>query len=73
MLANYRANQVVCVANVGYPVAHCLIDSILECALAILDRNNSGTQRVHAEHVELLPLAINGAHVDSAVQAEHSC
>mmetsp|Transcript_19269 Transcript_19269/g.55459 ORF Transcript_19269/g.55459 Transcript_19269/m.55459 type:complete len:539 (+) Transcript_19269:544-2160(+) len=66
-----RADEVVRIPHVGHPIPHGLVDGILEGALPLLDGHDLGAEGVHAEDVELLPLAVDGAHVHGAVEAEH--
>ena len=66
----HRAQQVVGVINAGHPVAHRLIDRVLQGAAARRDRNNIGTKQSHSGHVQCLPLGIFFAHVDRALKVE---
>mmetsp|Transcript_12442 Transcript_12442/g.29425 ORF Transcript_12442/g.29425 Transcript_12442/m.29425 type:complete len:608 (-) Transcript_12442:233-2056(-) len=66
-----RADEVVRVPHVGHPIPHGLVDGVLEGALPLLDGHDLGAEGVHAENVELLPLAVDGAHVHGAVQPKH--
>ena len=54
----------------GDPVAHGLVHRVLERAAAGLGRPHLGAEQAHAEHVELLALHVDLAHVDDAVEAE---
>mmetsp|Transcript_6711 Transcript_6711/g.13843 ORF Transcript_6711/g.13843 Transcript_6711/m.13843 type:complete len:323 (-) Transcript_6711:1034-2002(-) len=67
-----RTNQIVCVANISDPVRHGFVDGILECALTILNGDNLGTEGIHTENIKLLTFAIDGTHVNGAVQSKHS-
>mmetsp|Transcript_23470 Transcript_23470/g.49300 ORF Transcript_23470/g.49300 Transcript_23470/m.49300 type:complete len:557 (-) Transcript_23470:110-1780(-) len=71
MRAHRRTNEVVRVPDVGDPVRHGLVDGVLERGLTVVDRDDLGPERVHSKDVELLALAIDGAHVHGAVQAQH--
>mmetsp|Transcript_21583 Transcript_21583/g.35860 ORF Transcript_21583/g.35860 Transcript_21583/m.35860 type:complete len:502 (-) Transcript_21583:691-2196(-) len=62
------ADEVVRVADVGHPVAHGLVDGVLQRAAARLHGHHLGPQHLHAEHVELLTLAVDGTHIHRAVQ-----
>jgi hypothetical protein len=62
--------QVVGGLDGGDPVAHGLVDRVLEGAAAVLDGDDLGAQQLHAGHVERLPLGVDLAHVDLALQAE---
>mmetsp|Transcript_13190 Transcript_13190/g.38309 ORF Transcript_13190/g.38309 Transcript_13190/m.38309 type:complete len:379 (-) Transcript_13190:449-1585(-) len=69
--ADGRANEVMSRFDVGHPVAKGLVDRVLEGPAAALHWHHLGTQGPHAEDVELLALAVDGTHVDDAVQPEH--
>ena len=71
MRSDGRTDEVVRIPDVGDPIPHGLVDGVLEGALPLLDGHDLGAEGVHAEDVELLPLAVDGAHVHGAVQAEH--
>ena len=64
------ADAVERVVDVGDPVAQGLVHGVLEGAGARLHRHDLGAQHLHAEHVGLLPLDVDRAHVDHAGQAE---
>ena len=64
------ADQVIGVVDVGHPVAHRLVHRVLQRAGAGGDRLHLGAEQLHAEHVGLLPLDVDRAHVDDAGQAE---
>ncbi len=68
--ARDRADAVEGVVDVGDPVAQRLVHGVLEGARAGLHGHDLGAQQVHAEHVGLLPLDVDRAHVDDAVEAE---
>ena len=68
--AHRRAEDVVGRLDVRHPVAHRLVDRVLERRRAGRDRPDLGAERVHPEHVRLLALDVLGAHVDDARQAE---
>mmetsp|Transcript_2512 Transcript_2512/g.5272 ORF Transcript_2512/g.5272 Transcript_2512/m.5272 type:complete len:459 (-) Transcript_2512:476-1852(-) len=66
------ADEVVRVPDVGYPVPHGLVDGILEGPLTGLDGDDGCAERVHPEHIELLPLRVNLPHINNALQPQHS-
>ena len=57
-------------AHVRDPVAHRLVDGVLQRARARIDPANLGAQQAHALHVRRLAGHVLGAHVDHAVEAE---
>ena len=63
-----RAEQVVGVADVGHPVAHRLVDGVLQRAAARIHAAHRRAEQAHAEHVERLPRHVVGAHVDDALE-----
>ena len=65
-----RPQNVMRLANVGDPVAHGLVDSLLERALAGLDAPDLGAHETHAVYVEGLAFHVYRAHVDDALQAK---
>ena len=70
MRAGGGADAVEGVGDIGHPVAQRLVHRVLERARARLDRAHLGAQHLHAEDVRLLPLDVDRAHVDDAVEAE---
>src|SRR3990172_4090519 len=66
-----RAQYVMRVRNVRDPVAHGLVDGVLERFAADVDRPHHGPEELHAEDIERLPGNIFRAHVDLAVQPAH--
>ena len=68
--AHHRAEQVVARLDRGHPVAHRLVDGVLERAAARRRRAHLGAEQAHAEHVERLALHVDLAHVDDALEAE---
>ena len=70
MGANGRSDDVVRRADVGHPITEGLVHGVLERPRARLDRHYLGAHLGHAEAVELLPLAIDGAHVHDALEPE---
>ena len=65
-----RAQDVVRRLDVGDPVAHRLVDRVLQRRRARRDRADLGAERPHAQHVRPLALDVLGAHVDDARQVE---
>ena len=63
------AQQVVRVVHVGDPVAERLVDGVLERLGTVGHRDDGGSEELHPGHVEGLPAAVLGAHVDDAFQA----
>ena len=70
MRARGRADDVVGVAHVGDPVAQRLVHGVLQRLRARRDGVDLGAQQLHAEHVGLLALDVDGAHEDLAGQLE---
>ena len=70
MRAHRRAQHVVGGRDVGDPVAHRLVDGVLERRGAGRDRADLGTQRAHPQHVGCLAPDVLLAHVHDARQAE---
>ena len=68
--AHHRAEQVVARLDRGHPVAHGLVDGVLERAAARRRGTHLGAEQPHAEDVERLALHVDLAHVDDAVEAE---
>ena len=68
--AGGRADAVEGVGDVGHPVAQGLVHRVLQRPRAGLDGAHLRPQHLHAEHVRLLPLDVDRAHVDDAVEAE---
>ena len=52
------------------PVAHRLVDRVLQRAAAGVDARDLGAEQPHAEDVQRLALHVLGAHVDVALEAE---
>ena len=66
-----RAQDVVGRTDVRHPVAHGLIDRLLEGLLAGLHRNHLGPEHLHAVDIQFLPLAVDRPHVDDTFHAKH--
>ena len=58
------------VADVGDPVAHGVVDGVLEGGGAGANASDFGPEQAHAVDVELLAAHVFLAHVDDAVEAE---
>ena len=52
--------------NIRHPVAHSLVDGILQRAAARIHTHHLCAQQPHAKHIQPLPLHIFGAHVHPA-------
>jgi hypothetical protein len=63
------ADDVEGVLDVGHPVAHRLVERVLERAAAGLHRNHLGAQKLHAIDVLGLAHDVFAAHVDHALHA----
>ena len=70
--AGDTANQVVSVVDGGDPVAHRVVHRVLQGLRPRLDRDHLSTQQPHPGDVEGLPLGVDLAHVDGAVEPEQS-
>ena len=68
MRAGYRADDVEGVVDVGDPVAHRLVQRVLERATAALDRHHRGAQQFHAVDIRALAFDVFTAHIDHALQ-----
>ena len=64
------AQHVVRRVDVGDPVAKRLVDGVLQRPAAVRDRDDLGAEHPHPGHVQRLPLGVDLAHVDDAVQPE---
>ena len=53
------AENVVRAPDVRHPVAHCLVDRLLERLLTSFNRHDFRTEHAHAKDVQRLPLAID--------------
>ena len=49
--ACHRADDVEGVFDVGHPVSHRLVERVLECLRAALDRHHGRTEQFHPEHI----------------------
>ena len=70
MRSRHAADDVKRVLNVGHPVAHRLVQRVLERLRPGLDRDHFGTEKLHAENVLRLAQHVLGAHVHDAFHAE---
>ena len=76
MRAQCAAQDVVGRAHIGHPVAHRLVDGVLQGGRARADAAHLRAQQAHAEDVQLLPAHVFLAHVDHALHAKqraHGC
>ena len=58
------------VVHIRHPVAHGVVHRILQRRGARTHRNHLRPQQLHAEHIRLLPLHVDRAHVNRARQAK---
>ena len=65
-----RADDVEGVVDVGDPVAHRLVERVLQGLGARLHADHLGTEQAHAVDVRLLPRHVDGPHVDHALEPE---
>ena len=70
MRASRRADAIECVCDIGDPIAQGLIHRVLQRLGAGFDRHDLGAKQIHAKHIGLLPLDIDGAHIDDAIEPE---
>ncbi len=68
--SGHRPEHVVRRLDVGDPVAHRLVDGVLQRARAGGDGDDLGAEQPHPGHVERLAAGVLLAHVDDAVEAE---
>ncbi len=64
------AENVVRVADVGYPVAHGLVDRFLKRLLAGFHADDCCAHEPHAKHIQRLALHVVRAHVDDTLQTK---
>jgi hypothetical protein len=60
------------IGHVGDPVAHRLVDGVLQGAGAAVHRDDACPQQLHAVDVKRLSADVFGAHVNLAAQAQQS-
>jgi len=65
-----RSQQIVRAGHVGHPVAHRLVDGVLQRAAARIDANHLGAEEPHADNVQCLAGHVVDAHVDVAFEPE---
>ena len=70
MRAGHRADAVERIMHVRDPVAQRFIHGVLERPRARLHRDHLGAEHLHTNDVCLLPVNVNGAHVDKAFKPE---
>ena len=70
MRAGHGADAIEGVLDIGHPVAQRFVQRVLQGARAGLGGHHFGAQQLHAEHIGLLALDIDLAHVDDAFKAE---
>ena len=70
MRAENGAEEIVRGADVGDPIAHGLVDGVLERAAAGIDGDDLRAEHAHARDVEGLARHVFRAHVDDALEAE---
>ena len=70
MRAQRRSEQVIGVLDVGDPVAHRLVDGVLQRLAARVDLAHRRPQQLHAHDVQRLAPHVLAAHVDDALEAQ---
>ena len=70
MRSSDSADAVESRPDVGHPIAQRLVHRVLERLRAGFDRHYLGAEHVHAKDVLLLPLDVDGTHIDDAFEAE---
>src|ERR1700683_4757908 len=65
-----RANAVKRILDIGHPVAQRFVHSVFEGFCPRLHRHYLGAEHVHAKHIRLLPLDVDGAHVNDAFETK---
>jgi hypothetical protein len=70
MRAGHGADDVEGVVDVGDPVAHGLVERVLERLRTRGHRHHGRAEQLHAEDVDRLALDVGRAHVDHALQAQ---
>src|ERR1035437_5460076 len=63
------ADHIVGGLDVGDPVAHRLVDGILEGRAAMVHRDHLGAQQLHPSHIQCLTPRVLRTHVDDALKA----
>ena len=70
MRPQHAAQQIMRGPHVRDPVAHRLVDRIFQRARSRRHAAHFGAQQPHAEHIQLLPPHVFGAHVDDALETQ---
>src|SRR6202167_5928987 len=70
MRARDGADAVEGIVHIGDPITQRIVHRILQRARAGFYRDHFGTQHFHADDIGLLPLDIDRAHIDHAVEPE---
>ena len=70
MRTRHRADDVVRVVDVAHPVAHRLVERVLQGLRSGLHGHHLGAEELHAEDVGRLAFDVLGAHVDHAFEPE---
>ena len=70
MGAHDRADAVVRALDARDPLAHRVVDRVLERGAARVDRHHLGAEQPHPPHVERLALDVDRTHVDRALEPE---
>src|ERR1700730_13966289 len=70
MRAGHRAYAIERVFDIGDPIAQGLVHRVLQGPSARFDRHDLGAKQVHAKDIRLLPLDIDGTHVDDTIEPE---
>ena len=73
MRAGHGADNVKGVVDIGHPVAHCLVQCILERAGTGGHAAHLGAQQFHPEHVDGLAVNVGLAHVHHALLVQAGC
>ena len=70
MRAQHAAKKIMSGPNIGYPIAHGLIDGVFEGARSRLYASYFCPEQAHTEHVQFLAPHILSAHINDAFEAE---
>ena len=70
MRAKHATQEVMCSTNIGHPVAHRLVDRVLQRPGAGIDATDFRAQQSHAEDVQLLAPHVFCSHVDDTFKAK---
>ena len=66
MRSGHRSNDIKGVVDIGDPVAHGFVESVLERSAAAVDRHHGRAEQLHAVHIGALALNVFAAHIDHA-------